>query len=127
MAGPVTSVTITGLNKTVRHLRELGVEVDDLKDVFQAIAIEAAAVIRPGVPVRSGRMLGTLRPNRAQNRAVVTMGRASVPYAPVINYGWPRRHIIGQRFMQRADRYRDRWVSMVEQGIDDAIKRKGLG
>ena len=87
----------------VRELQALGVEIDDLKDVFQSIAVEAAAVIRPGIPVRSGRLSGTLRPNRAKSRATVTAGRASAPYAGAINYGWPARGIAGSSFMQRAD------------------------
>ncbi len=122
----VVSVEIAGLNRLVRDLQAIGVDVDDLKDAFQAVATEAADVIRSGVPVRSGRLAASIRPNRSKNKAVVAAGRGAVPYAAPINYGWPRRNIAGAFFMQRADAFTDRWVEMITQGIEEAIERRGL-
>jgi hypothetical protein len=126
MPGGGGSIRVDGLNKLVRDLSSLGINIDDLKDTFSEIAQAAAEVIRPGVPVKSGRLLASLRGNRAKNKAVVTAGRASVPYAGAINYGWPDRNIKGQRFMQRADAENERWVHMIDQGITEAIRKAGL-
>ena len=118
---------ITGLTQVVRALKEIGLEVDDLKDAFAAIAKEAADRAASHAPKVSGRLAGNIRGNRAQSKAVVIAGRSSVPYAGPINYGWPARNIPANPFMQRADEeMRDRSVELLEDGINTAIRKRGL-
>lgn len=116
-----------GLNRTVRALQQFGVEVSDLKEVFAGIADEGAQLAAQYAPRRSGRLAGTVRGNKAKNKAVVIAGRARVPYAGAINYGWPKRGIKPVLFMQRADReLAPRAVQMLEDGLQDAARKAGL-
>lgn len=118
---------VTGLSQVVRALKDLGLDVDDLKDAFGAIAKEAADRASRHAPRRSGRLSGDIRGNRAQSKAVVTAGRSSVPYAGPINYGWPARGIAANPFMQRADEeMQPRSIELLEDGINTAIRRRGL-
>jgi len=120
-------VRVQGLNALTRDLQKLGAEVDDLKDVFGEIAREGAELASSFAPVRTGRLRDTLRGNRAKNKAVITAGRARVPYAGAINYGWPTRNITGAMFMQKADaELSPRAVDMLDAGIDRIIERLGL-
>jgi len=120
-------VRVQGLNALTRDLQKLGAEVDDLKDVFGEIAKEGAELASSFAPVRTGRLRDTLRGNRAKNKAVITAGRARVPYAGAINYGWPARNITGALFMQKADaELSPRAVDMLDAGIDRIIERLGL-
>lgn len=120
-------VRIEGLTKVVRALKDIGVEVDDLKDAFSAIAREAADRAARHAPRVSGRLAGGIRGNRAQSKAVVIAGRSSIPYAGAINYGWPARNIAASSFMQKADdEMRDRSVELLEDGINTAIRKRGL-
>ena len=120
-------VQVTGLTQLLRALKALGLDVDDLKDAFSAISREAADRAAKHAPRRSGRLAASIRGNRAQSKAVVLAGSARVPYARVINYGWPSRGIAARSFMQRADAdMQDRAIDMLEEGIDQAIKRRGL-
>ncbi|MGL5928601.1 MAG: hypothetical protein ACRCY8_06675 [Dermatophilaceae bacterium] len=120
-------VRIDGLNRVVRDLQSLGVEVDDLKTVFGKIADAAADRAAAAAPRKSGRLAASIRGNRAKNKAVVTAGRARVPYAGAINYGWRKRGIEPAEFMQESDRQmRQVAPRMLEQGIDKIIKGKGL-
>jgi hypothetical protein len=122
-----SGVRVEGLNKTVKALQGFGVEVTDLKATFSAIAVEGARLASSFAPVRSGKLSNTVRGNRAKNKAVVIAGRARVPYAGAINYGWPKRSIKPALFMQKADAaLAPRAVQMLEAGIDDAIKKVGL-
>lgn len=122
-----SGVRVEGLNKTVRALQGFGVEVQDLKDVFAEIAAEGARLASSFAPVRSGRLAGTVRGNKAKNKAVVIAGRARVPYAGAQNYGWPKRNIKPVMFMQRADAaLAPRAVEMLEAGLDRAIGKAGL-
>lgn len=118
---------VEGLNKFTRALTQVGVEIDDLKDVMGGIAALGARFASGFAPKRSGRLAGTIRGNRAKSKAVVTAGRARVPYAGPINYGWKARNIAPARFMQRADaQVAPRAVQMLEDGVNDVIKREGL-
>lgn len=120
-------VRVTGLTQVVRALKDLGLDVDDLKDAFGAIAKEAAERAARHAPKVSGRLAGGIRGNRAQSKAVVIAGRSSIPYAGPINYGWPARNIAANPFMQRADaEMQPRSVELLEDGVNTAIRRRGL-
>lgn len=124
---PSGSVRVEGLNKTLRALQTYGVEVADLKDTMAGIAREGATLASRYAPKRSGRLAGTVRGNKAKAKAVVIAGRARIPYAGAINYGWPKRNIKASLFMQRADReLAPRAVEMLEAGLDRAAGKVGL-
>lgn len=120
-------VQVEGLRKTVRALQELGVDAEDLKAVFSEIAREGSQVAAAHAPRRSGALSGTIRGNRAKSKSVVTAGRARVKYAGPINYGWPKRNIKGQRFLQRADTEMQQVApDMLREGIEDIARKYGL-
>jgi hypothetical protein len=121
------AVRVEGLNKTVRALTQFGVEVQDLKAVFSEIAAEGARLASSFAPTQTGNLSKTVRGNKAKNKAVVIAGRARVPYAGAINYGWPKRHIKPALFMQRADAaLAPRAVEMLEAGLDQVVGKVGL-
>lgn len=121
------SFQIAGLNAVIRDLLALGLEVEDLKTAFGAIADEGAREASLFAPKVTGRLAGDIRGNRAKSKAVVTAGRASVPYAAPINYGWPAHNIEPSGFMQKVD---DRWgdyaLRRLEEEINKQIARRGL-
>jgi len=121
-------VRVEGLNKVVRDLLKLGLEVEDLKDAFSGIAAEGAELASSFAPKRSGRLAASVRGNKAKNKAVVMAGRASVPYAGPINYGWPKRGIAASSFMQRADEVlQPKALQAITDALDEKIREKGLG
>jgi len=121
------SVQVEGLRETIKGLEKLGVAVDDLKDVFAGIADEGAQLASSFAPKSSGKLASTIRGNRAKNKAVVTAGKARVPYAGAQNYGWPKRNIKPALFMQRADEaLASRVPELLNQGINQAIEKAGL-
>lgn len=121
------SIQIYGLVRVVRELRGMGVEVEDLKDAFADVAQMGARTAARYAPKRTGRLAGDIRGNRATSKAVITAGRARVPYAGPINYGWPKRNIQASGFMQKADRAIAPYAyRRLQQGIDRAISRRGL-
>src|SRR5690242_18013332 len=87
----------------MRELQALGLDIDDLKDTMQDISQEGARRAAAHAPKRSGRLAASIRGNRAKSKAVVRAGKAAIPYAGPINYGWPRRHVAPSHFLQRAD------------------------
>lgn len=118
---------VEGLARVTRALKAMGLEVDDLKNAFSTISSEAARIAAGHAPKKSGRLATSVRGNRAQSKAVVTAGRAAVPYAGPINYGWPARGISPAGFMQKTDdEMRPRAVQLLEDEINAAARRKGL-
>lgn len=127
MAGISGGVRVEGLTKVVRDLQSLGLEIDDLKDAFSEIAAEGARVAAGFAPVRKGTLAGSVRGNRAKSKAVVTAGRARIPWAGPINYGWKKRNIKPALFMQRADEVmQPRALAELERAIEKKIRERGL-
>lgn len=105
VASPV--VRVEGISRLVRTMREAEVDLDDLKDVTAAAGALAAAAIRPLVPVKTGRLVGSIRSNKAARRSTVAVGRARLPYAGPVHWGWPAHGIepneFGPEGLQRAE------------------------
>jgi hypothetical protein len=121
------TVRVEGLNQAVRALKRYGVEVADLKATFAEVAAEGARLASGYAPKLSGRLSGSVRGNKAQNKAVITAGGARVPWAGPINYGWRKRNIRPREFMQRADAdLAPRVVGMLEEGLDEAARKAEL-
>jgi hypothetical protein len=82
------TIKVEGLKETIKDLQALGVE----KQAFVDINYEAAQILMsaasPLIPVRTGKLAGTMRASKTVQYAQVSLGRASVPYAPPIHYGW---------------------------------------
>ena len=120
--------SVQGLRQVVKDLLEIGVDLEDLKDAMADVAKAATDVAQAAAPTRSGALRASIRGNRAKGKAVVTAGRARVPYAGAINYGWPKRGIRPAHFMQKADEVvGPKAVQMLEESINKIIESKGLG
>lgn len=127
MATQSGSLSITGVRQIVRALEEVGLETEDLKAAFSEIAAEGARAVQTFTPRKSGRLAGDVRGNRAKSKAVVTAGRASIPYAGVQNYGWAKRNIRGRGFMQRGEQVvAPRALQALEAELNKQIRRRGL-
>jgi hypothetical protein len=121
------TVQVEGLREYIRALEQAGVEVEDMKDVFGEIASESADVARPVVPRRTGALAGTVRGNRAKNKAVVTIGKARTPYAGPIIWGWPSRGIRASPVVPRTNQYMEtRAPELLETGLERLMEGLGL-
>lgn len=111
-------VRIDGLGQLRRDLRKLGDNLADLKDANATVAGMVAAEAARRAPRRSGRLAGTLRGNRAAGGAAVMAGRAAVPYAGPIHWGWPARGIAAQPFAADAARaLQPAWLAVYDRAI----------
>jgi len=122
-----TGVRVDGLDKTVRAIKDVSVELEDLEGAFSRIAELTAQSASRHAPKKTGRLAGSLRGVAEKSSAVVTVGGAAIRYAGPINYGWPARNIAPSGFMQKAsDEMEPRAVSILEDEINRAISRRGL-
>jgi hypothetical protein len=120
-------VHVEGLREITRAMERAGVDVEELKDVMGSIAAEASRVMQGFTPTRTGALRNSIRGNRAKGKAEVTAGKARVPYAAPIFYGWPKRNIKPSRTIERTDEVMDdRVAQMLADGWNEIAKRHGL-
>lgn len=118
------TVTVDGLARLSRTLGKAGRDVEDLKDAHVRVAEVVIAAARVTGPRRSGRLVADLRPSRAKGRASVLLGRASVPYAGPIHWGWPARGIRPQPFVVDAARATEpEWVETYRREVQKILDR----
>lgn len=97
-------VTIYGINRLERTMIRAADLMSDLKEANRSAAATAAAGGRTASPVRTGRLAATVRGNNAAGAAVILAGRARVPYAGPIHWGWAARNITANPFLVRGAR-----------------------
>jgi hypothetical protein len=121
------TVTIKGVNEVIRSLKQYQGAVDDLKDANAAIGNKVAVTAKATAPYLSGRLAGTVRANRAMKKVQMKAGGAAVPYAGVIEYGWPARNIEAQPYLRRAA-WDNREYAKQQYSVNlQAIARKYIG
>lgn len=96
------SIHVTGLREVVRSLNQFKQATEDLKDANNAIGSKVSRDAVATAPKLTGALAGSIRPNRAKNNIQIKAGGAKVPYAGVIEYGYPTRGIEAQPFLRRA-------------------------
>lgn len=94
------TVRVEGLRELNRALRSVPPEYRKAqKEIHRKSAEPVAQAARPRAPYRTGRLAGSIRALGSQRAGTVAAGKASLPYAPPIHWGWPARNITGQPFL----------------------------
>lgn len=121
-------IKVEGLNELIRSMRKAGLDLTELKDAHHRAGEIVANYAETIAPRRSGRLAGTIRAAKQVRRARVQVGRASVPYAGPIHWGWPARHIAANPFLsEAAQRSEPVWRPVYQHAIEDALaKIKGV-
>lgn len=115
---------VTGLRELVRNLEKIGADAADMKEVFTAIGDMVRADAARLAPRNTGRLSASIKPTKTKNKAAVRAGSARVPYAGVINYGWPKRSITARNFLQRAiDSNEQKAIEMMDDGLGRIIDK----
>ena len=105
--GP-NGIKVEGLREIQRSIIRLGVPREEMKAAAEASAQVVLNEARSLVPVRSGKLLNSIRLTRGRfgfpqvtagnNRS----GKSGIPYANPIHWGWFKRNIKPQPFFSKA-------------------------
>lgn len=118
----MTTVRVDGLDRLRTTLRRAGHDVSQFKEANRAAANVVAGAARPVAPKRTGRLAATVRTGATQKAGVVRAGRAKVPYAGPIHWGWPARGIEAQPFLSdTARRTEPEWGEVYDRHVDDIL------
>jgi hypothetical protein len=116
------AVELEGAARLRRTLKAAGVSVQDLKAAHREIAERVVTEAQRRAPVRTGRLKASLRPVGTSASAIVRGGARSVPYANPVHWGWRRRNIRANPFVQEAaedlrDEIYDEYMQAIEKII----------
>lgn len=112
-------VSVSGLARLRRDLRRAGQDMAELKAANAAAAQLVAAEAERRAPRRTGRLAASVRGNNSASRASVSAGRASLPYAGPIHWGWPARGIEANPFVvDAAQATESQWLPAYETDLE---------
>ncbi len=121
------AIEVTGIRELNKALKSVGDDFEDLKDANQQLGLIVANRAAALAPVRSGKLASSIKTNRAKNKVTISAGRASVPYAGVIEYGWGKRNIKKQPYLNKSVNENKEQIKLkYEQNIKDIIKKYDL-
>ena len=121
---PRPVVQVRGARELRRSLRKAGADMTEVKALHAEVGGIVAGAARPATPHRSGRLAGTVRSSGTNTASIVRAGRASVPYAGPIHYGWPRRNIEPQPWLVNAAHDTEpRWAARFMDGIEQILSK----
>jgi HK97 gp10 family phage protein len=98
-----SGVKVKGLTAITKALRNVGVPNKEITDAAKRSADRVVNEAKTLAPVRSGALRDSIRiAARATGRVSISAGKASVPYANPIHWGWFKRNIKPQPFFIKA-------------------------
>lgn len=123
------SISIEGIKELNRAFKSVGkAATNDLKGAHADAAKVIAKEAKTKTPRRTGRLAASLRSSGTQRGGVVRAGKASVPYAGPIHFGWSSRGIRPQPFIYEAmDARSGEVLDQYEKQIQKLIDKHGLG
>ena len=126
-----TRFHLHGGKNLARTLAKASLDIQQLKDANkQAVNIvKPVAVAR--APKRTGAMVKTARTSSTKKAGTFSMGNRKggrVPYAAVINYGWPARGIQASLFAQLAAKITEpAWTANYTRFVNKVLSKvKGI-
>lgn len=88
------TIRVEGLRELTSTLRKLSKQFPkEIREINVRRAKEVAGRAKPRAPRLSGRLAASVRGLTTQRDARVAIGRASIPYAGPIYFGWPGHNI----------------------------------
>ena len=116
-AGGNGSIQLKGASELARGLKKAGADMKDLRQVNK----EAAQIVVPEAkslaPHKSGKLAASVR-----------AGSKRVPYAGVINYGWPGHNIKPTHFANQAAKNTEpQWTQLYADAVQKIINRITTG
>jgi hypothetical protein len=124
------ALKVEGLRTLRRTLKEAGIGLEDLRAAHAEVAQTVVRSALPRVPVysgtraavRPGALRESIRGSGTQGAAIVRAGKASVPYAGPIHWGWPSHHIKPNPFLWDAiQASRDQWTGLYLHHLQELI------
>ena len=121
------NVVVKGVDNIQLLLSKLGKDIESNsglnRNISSLVAKKASAI----APKLSGALASSIVGNGTSERAHIVAGSSTVPYAGVIEYGWPQKGREARPYLMPAvNNNMKEIVQEYGKGIDQAIRRYNL-
>ncbi len=120
-------ITIKGINEVKATLNKLGKDLESNIELNKELSTTLSQKASAMAPKLTGALASSVQGNPSAEKAQILAGSAAVPYAGVIEYGWPDRNIDAQPYLNPA--VNDNMGYIIEkynESIKKAIKQYNL-
>lgn len=124
-----SGIKVKGYKSAIRSLKNVGVPTKEINQAGRNAGEIVAAEARTLVPVRSGKLLKTIKVSSSMKGVSVRAGNdATVPYANPIHWGWWKRNIRPRPFFvtalgyTRDEVFRNYYASMDKLILDNSTR-----
>jgi phage gpG-like protein len=95
-------VSIQGVSEVQATLKQLGRDLESNIELNKELSSTLAQKASAMAPRLTGALASSVVGNPSQEKAQILAGSEAVPYAGVIEYGWPARNINAQPYLNPA-------------------------
>lgn len=121
------AITITGVKEVTDSLNKLGRDLKSNIELNKELSANLSQKASAMAPRLTGALASSVKGNPSAEKAQILAGSSAVPYAGVIEYGWPDRNIDAQPYLNPA--VNDNMGYIIEKyndSIQKAIKQYDL-
>jgi hypothetical protein len=121
------AITVEGIKQVTDSLKKLNKDLESNIELNKELSTTLSQKASAMAPVLTGALASSVKGNPSAEKAQILAGSAAVPYAGVIEYGWPDRNIDAQPYLNPA--VNDNMGYIIEKyndSIQKAIKQYNL-
>lgn len=121
------AITVNGIKEVTDSLKKLNKDLESNIELNKELSTNLSQKASAMAPVLTGALASSVKGNPSAEKAQILAGSAAVPYAGVIEYGWPDRNIDAQPYLNPA--VNDNMGYIIEKyndSIQKAIKQYNL-
>jgi hypothetical protein len=121
------AITVEGVKEVIDSLKKLNKDLESNIELNKELSTTLSQKASAMAPVLTGALASSVKGNPSAEKAQILAGSAAVPYAGVIEYGWPDRNIDAQPYLNPA--VNDNMGYIIEKyndSIQKAIKQYNL-
>lgn len=117
-------IRVTGLKELIKATKAVDRELPkEIRGINKDAALALVPIARGLVPVQTGRLQASIRAGATLRSGTVKAGKASVPWANPIHWGWHRHNISPQPFLVEAlqgntDVIRETYITNLQAFLD---------
>jgi hypothetical protein len=96
------AITVEGIKQVTDSLKNLNKDLESNIELNKELSTTLSQKASAMAPVLTGALASSVKGNPSAEKAQILAGSAAVPYAGVIEYGWPQRNIEAQPYLNPA-------------------------
>jgi len=121
------AITIQGVKEVTDSLNKLARDLESNIELNKELSTNLSQKASALAPRLTGALASSVQGNPSAEKAQILAGSAAVPYAGVIEYGWPNRNIQAQPYLNPAVNNNMGYiVEKYNDSIQAAIKKYNL-